>query len=121
MNDVNNLQIGKTPMARIQINIYGKLRKRLPLTREIGTRGVIEMEVPVGETLENVLQRIGVSKDDLYTIFLNNQLLTTKNAMADHLGYQQYCENCHNWELCVTMNDGDVVALFGLDMATLVI
>ncbi len=121
MSDLGNLQIGKTPTVKIRINIYGKLRKRLKLTREEGSRGVIEMEVPAGELLENVLEKIGVSKDDLYTIFLNNQLLTTKNSMADHLGYQQYCEDCHNWELCVTMNDGDVVALFGLDMATLVI
>ena len=121
MSDLNNLSIGKPPTVKIQINVYGKLRKRLKLTREVGTRGVIELEVPQGELLEDVLKRIGVSKDDLYTIFLNSQLLTTKNAMADHLGYQQYCENCHNWELCVTMNDGDVVALFGLDMATLVI
>jgi hypothetical protein len=116
-----NLQIGKAPTAKIQINVYGKLRKRLPLTYEVGTRGVIEMEVPTGELLENVLEQLGVYKEDLYTIFLNNKLLTTKNAMADHLGYQQYCENCHNWELCVTLKDCDKLALFGLDMATLVI
>ena len=121
MSDLNNLQIGKTPTVKITINVYGKLRKRLNLTREVGTKGVIELEVPAGELLEQVLERIGVSKDEIYTIFLNNQLLTTKNSMADHLGYQQFCEDCHNWELCVTMNDGDVVALFGLDMATLVI
>ncbi len=108
-------------MARIQINVYGKLRKRLPLTREVGTKGVIELEVPAGATLDAVLERIGVRKEDIYTIFLNNKLLTTKNSMAEHLGYQQYCEDCHNWDLCVTMKEGDIIALFGLDMATLVI
>ncbi len=107
--------------VRIQINVYGKLRKRLQLTREVGTKGIIELEVPAGEPLEAVLERIGVRKEDIYTIFLNNKLLTTKNSMAEHLGYQQYCEDCHNWDLCVTMKEGDVVALFGLDMATLVI
>ena len=73
------------------------------------------------ERLDDLLERIGVSRDELYTIFLNGKLLTTQSKMADYLGYQQYCEDCHNWDLCVTIKDGDRVALFGLDMATLVI
>jgi len=109
------------PKAKVQINVYGKLRKQVRLTREVGTKGIIDLEVPPGTSLEQVLAQIGLQKEHIYTIFLNNQLLTTKNSMADHLGYQQYCEDCHNWDLCVTLKDGDVVALFGLDMASLVV
>ncbi len=106
---------------KVQINVYGRLRKQAPLSYEVGTKGVIELEIEPHETLEAVLERIGLRKELIYTIFLNNKLLTTKNSMADHLGYQQYCEDCHNWDLCVTLNDGDVLALFGLDMASLVV
>ncbi len=108
-------------MAKITLNLYGKLRKVHKLDREIGTKGIIEVEITPDETLESVLDRVGISIDELYTIFLNGQLLTTHNKMAEHLGYQQYCEECHNWNLCVKLQDGDTVALFGLDMATLVI
>jgi hypothetical protein len=86
-----------------------------------GTQGIIEVEARPMERLEDLLQRIGISMQELYTIFLNGKLLTTHNKMADYLGYQQFCEDCHNWDLCVTIKDGDRLALFGLDMATLVI
>ncbi len=108
-------------MAKVTINLYGKLRKVHKIDREVGTKGIIEAEITEGETLDDLLARIGISRDELYTIFVNSKLLTTKNKMADHLAYQQYCEDCHNWELCVILKDGDNIALFGLDMATLVI
>ncbi len=108
-------------MAHVQINVYGKLRTKFNLTKEIGTRGIIEVDIQEGETLESVFNRVGIRAEELYTIFLNNQLLTTKNSMAQHLGYQQYCEDCHNWDLCVQLKDGDTIAIFGFDMATLVI
>ncbi|NPA91930.1 MAG: hypothetical protein GXO55_10900 [Chloroflexi bacterium] len=108
-------------MSTIQINVYGKLRKKYPLTREVGTRGIIEVPIEEGETLESVFNRVGIRPEELYTIFLNSKLLTTKNSMAEHLGYQQYCEDCHNWDLCVKLKEGDKVAIFGFDMANLVI
>lgn len=108
-------------MAQVQINVYGKLRTKFPLTKEIGTRGIIEVDIEEGETLESVFNRVGIRPEELYTIFLNHELLTTKNSMATHLGYQQYCEDCHNWDLCVKLKDGDTVAIFGFDMANLVI
>ncbi len=108
-------------MAKVTLNLYGKLRKMHPPQREVGTKGIIEVSIEPDETLESVLNRVGIGIDELYTIFLNGKLLTTHNKMAEHLGYQQYCEECHNWNLCVKLQDGDRVALFGLDMATLVI
>ena len=108
-------------MAQVALNLYGKLRKRHPVDEVVGTKGILKVDIDPDETLESVLNRVGIGIDELYTIFLNGQLLTTHNKMAEHLGYQQYCEECHNWNLCVKLQDGDRVALFGLDMATLVI
>ncbi len=108
-------------MAKVTFNLYGKLRKVHKPQKVIGTKGILEVEIEEGQTLESVLEKVGIGIDELYTIFLNGQLLTTHNKMAEHLGYQQYCEECHNWNLCVKLKDGDQVALFGLDMATLVI
>ena len=105
----------------VTILLYGRLRKVHRVDKMIGTQGVIEVEARPMESLDDLLQRIGISMNELYTIFLNGKLLTTHNKMADYLGYQQFCEDCHNWDLCVTIKDGDRLALFGLDMATLVI
>ncbi len=105
----------------VTIYLYGRLRKTHRVDRMNGTQGIIEVEARPMERLEDLLQRIGISMQELYTIFLNGKLLTTHNKMADYLGYQQFCEDCHNWDLCVTIKDGDRLALFGLDMATLVI
>ncbi len=105
----------------VTIVLYGRLRKIYKTDREIGTQGIIEVPARPMETLDDLLQRIGIPRDTLYTVFLNSKLLTTHNRMADYLGYQQFCEDCHNWDLCVTIKDGDRLALFGADMATLVI
>lgn len=105
----------------VTITLYGRLRKKYKVDREVGTQGIIEVPAHPMETLDDLLARVGIPRDELYTIFVNSKLLTTHNKMADYLGYQQVCEDCHNWELCVTIKDGDRVALFGLDMASLVI
>ncbi len=105
----------------VTIVLYGRLRKIYPVDREVGTQGIIEIPPRPMETLDDLLERVGIPRDGLYTIFLNSKLLTTHNKMADYLGYQQFCEDCHNWDLCVTIKDGDRLALFGPDMATLVI
>ena len=105
----------------ITIHLYGRLRKEHRVDSEVGTRGVIEVEARPGESLAGLLQRLGISPQELYTILLNAKLLTTKSKMASHLGYRQVGEDCHSWDLNIIIRDGDQLALFGRDMATLVV
>lgn len=105
----------------VTIHVYGRLRKAHRIDREVGTQGVIEMEALPEESLDGLLQRLGISPQELYTVLLNAKLLTTKSKMARHLGYRQVSEDCHNWDLSTIIRDGDRLALFGEDMATLVV
>jgi predicted methyltransferase len=105
----------------VTIHVYGRLRKAHRVDREVGTRGVIDIEVMSEESLASLLLRLGISPEELYTVLLNARLLTTKSKMASHLGYQQVSEDCHNWDLSTIIRDGDHLALFGRDMATLVV
>lgn len=105
----------------IEIRLYGRLRKLVPHSETSGSSSIMKIEYKENETLETLLERIGIPPEELFTIFVNSKLLTTHNSMARWLEYQQVCENCHNWNLSVNINDGDRIGLFGKDMPALVI
>jgi len=104
----------------IELYLYGKRRRFAPERDEHG-RSVLRVEQRPKETLEMLLERVGIDVDEVYTIFLNAKLLTTRNTMAPWLGYQQVCEECHNWKLSIVLQDGSRLGLFGEDMAALVV
>ena len=68
-----------------------------------------------------LLKRVGIDEDEIYTIFLNASLLITRTKMGPYLGYQQADKQVHVWDLSTPVKDGDRVGLFGRDMATLVV
>ena len=104
----------------IEIHLYGKLRRYAPeATSEQGT--VLKIEPDSGETLNDLLDRLGIPHEELYHIFVNGSLLATHNSMAPWLVYPQAQKNVSNWEMNVPLNDGDRVGLFGEDMASLVV
>lgn len=104
----------------IEIRIYGKLRKHLA---EKGTGGVtiIRVEPEEGEQLIDVLQRIGIEVEDIFTIFYNAGILATHNTMACFLGYRQACKGVNDWTLAIELQDGDRIGVFGDDMSALVV
>jgi len=104
----------------ISIHLYGKLRRHAP-DDSPSSNSVIEVEAIENETLQMLLGRVEISVGELYTIFINSKLLTSRTKIAPFLGYQQVCdENCQTWDLAVTINDGDRIGLFGPDMPALV-
>jgi hypothetical protein len=105
----------------ISIHLYGKLRRYAQQKSPSGD-SVLEVEARENETLQMLLDRVGISVHEIYTIFINAKLLTSRTKMAPLLGYQQVCdENCQTWDLKVIINDGDRIGLFGHDMSGLVV
>lgn len=69
-----------------------------------------------------LFDRAGIDPAELYTIFLNARLLTTRTRIASFLGYQQVLDHdCQAWDLSVIIHDGDRLGLFGHDMPGLVV
>ena len=104
----------------ISIHLYGKLRRYAPNSSASGN-SILEVEANENETLQILLDRIGINANELYTIFINAKLLTSRTQYATYLGYHQVCEeNCQGWDLTVIINDGDRIGFFGPDMPALV-
>jgi len=104
----------------ITIHLYGKLR-RFARNSSPSANSILELEAIEHETLHMLLGRVGIDIGELYTIFLNSKLLTSRTKIAPFLGYQQVCdENCQTWDLNIEITDGDRLGLFGSDMPALV-
>lgn len=104
----------------ISIHLYGKLRQHANESSP-SRDSIIQVEAKENESLQMLLDRVGISTDELYTIFINAKLLTSRTKFATYLGYHQVREeNCQSWDLNVNINDGDRIGLFGPDMSALV-
>ena len=105
----------------IEIHLYGKLRRFAPDKSAAGN-SILQVASQKNETLESLLDRIGIEADELHTIFLNSKLLTTRVRIAPYLGYQQVDdEDCLGWNLTVVIQDGDRLGFFGSDVSGLII
>ncbi|HIE37608.1 MAG TPA: hypothetical protein EYP77_00785 [Anaerolineae bacterium] len=106
----------------VEVHLYGKLRRYAPDPRP-DRESVIRLEFQPGETVGAVLERLGISSDEIAHIFKNGALLTTCNSMAPWLRYQQAREGMPNCDLGleVSVQDGDRLGLFGRNMPLLVV
>ena len=68
-------------MDTIDIRLYGKLRHFVK-EPETGHDNLMRIAPQPGETLEQLLARIGISLEEIYTIFLNSKLLASRSKMA---------------------------------------
>jgi hypothetical protein len=104
----------------VDICLFGKLR-RFVKEPEAGHDNLMRIAPQPEETLEQLLARIGIPLDEIYTIFLNSKLLASRSLMAYRMGYQQVNEDPLDWNLEVAVKAGDRIGLFGRDMAALVV
>ena len=107
-------------MEMVDIRLFGKLR-RFVKEPQAGHDNLMRIAPQPEETLEQLLARIGIPLDEIYTIFLNSKLLASRSLMAYRMGYQQVHENPLDWNLEVALKEGDRIGLFGGDMAALVV
>jgi hypothetical protein len=104
----------------IEIHVYGKLR-RYADRFDFDENNAIHLPPEPDQTVASLLKRMGISKEDIYTIFLNSKLLVARSNMAVWLRYRQVRGNPFNWDLNVPIDSGDRIGLFGRDMAALVV
>jgi hypothetical protein len=107
-------------MEMVDIRLYGKLRHFVK-EPEAGHDNLMRIAPRPEETLQQLLARIGISLDEIYTIFLNSKLLASRSKIAYWMGYQQVNEDPLDWNLEVAVKSGDRIGLFGRDMAALVV
>lgn len=106
----------------VEIRFYGQLRR---FAEDSRPNVVSSRRLPEGEagTVGQVLEHLGIPAEDLGHVFLNGRLLQTRATMSLWLGYPDASERVPTgrtaWE--TPLRSGDRVALFGQDMALLVI
>ena len=100
-----------------EIRLYGKLRRYAKDSPD----SIIQVTPESNETLEILLNRLGIPLDDIYSIFYNSKLLAARSGMARWIGYQQVRSNPFDWDLNITVKPSDRIGLFGRDMAALVV
>ena len=105
----------------IEIYLYGKLR-RYAADPSPKRDSVIQVAPQPNENVEAVLSRVGIEVDEVYHVFLNGNLLATRNTMAPWLGYRQARASVlNNWNMDHPIQAGDRIGLFAEDMASLVV
>jgi hypothetical protein len=104
----------------VEIHLFGKLRRYAKNTGE-ETDYVIKISPQVDDTIDSLLDRAGISAEDIYSIFFNRNLLAARSGMASWLRHRQVRENPFDWDLNIPIKSGDRIALFGRDMAALVV
>ena len=104
----------------VDIRVFGKLRR---FVKELEARhdNLMRIELQPDETLQQLLARLEIPIEEIYTIFLNSKLLATRTLIAYRMGDQQVNESPLDWTLEVALQEGDRVGLFGRDMAALVV
>ena len=104
----------------VEIHLFGKLRRYAKKTGEQAD-DVIKISPQADETIDSLLDRLGVSAEDIYSVFFNRKLLAARSGMASWLRHSQVRDNPFDWDLNIPVKPGDRIALFGSDMAALVV
>jgi hypothetical protein len=101
----------------VEIRLYGKLRRYAGDNPDY----IIRITPDAHETLDMLLDRLGIPSEEIYSIFFNSKLLAARSGMARWMGYQQVRTDPFDWDLKVAVNPSDRIGLFGRDMAALVV
>lgn len=109
----------------IEVHLYGGLREHAPDSRARG-ESIARLEPQPGETVASVLERLGIPAKDVYHIFLNGAIVTSRNSMAPWLRYQEVAGRGtkrpgRTQALNTRVRDGDRLGLFARDMPLLVV
>jgi molybdopterin converting factor small subunit len=110
----------------VEIHLYGNLRRHASDPRP-DQESVVRLEPQPGETVGTTLERLGISFSEVYHIFLNGALLSTRNSMAPWLKYQKVHDDVSEQAssrvqgLDTPIQSGDRLGLFARDMGLLVI
>ena len=102
----------------VEIHVYGKLRRYVNDGRR-GSVRVIRLQPRSDETVTSLLAKMRIPVDEINHIFVNAQLLVSRNSVAPYLGYPQSRSDLSDWDLNVPVGVGDRIGIFGMDMGML--
>lgn len=102
-----------------KVHLYGKLRRGMQHPEKAG--GIVHVQPEPEETVAGLLKRLRLHEEDVYSIFLNHRLPAAKSGMACWVGYRKAGPDPLSGDLNVPVRPDDRLALFGRDMALLVI
>jgi len=102
----------------LEIHLYGSLRRYAPDSRP-DRESVVRVEPQPKDTVGIMLEQLGISVEQVYHIFLNGALLSTKNTMAQWLKYQQPGARARGLDTPVQADDR--LGLFPITMGLLVV
>jgi len=102
----------------VEIHLYGKLRHHNHSSQS-GKGGVIVFEPRSEETIASLLEQVEIPVDEINHIFFNSKLLATRTKMASFMGFRQAGSSLSDWDLDISVDNGDRIGLFGRDMAVL--
>ena len=106
----------------IEVLLYGELR-RCAKQRMTSDQPVIQLSVGEGETVGDLLHKLGIDPTLVGQVFLNHKLLSSRCSMAPWLGYQSAKERVpigHSY-LDAPVHSGDRLGVFPTRMAMLVV
>ncbi len=66
----------------VEVRLYGKLR-RFGTLKEVNSDSTVAVEVSEGETVQAVLRRLGVAREEVSNIFLNGRLAGPEQEVKD--------------------------------------
>ncbi|HLB11810.1 MAG TPA: MoaD/ThiS family protein [Dehalococcoidia bacterium] len=66
----------------LEVRLYGKLR-RFAAKKEVSSDSLIMVELPDVETVQGVLERIGVAREEVSNVFLNGRLAGLEQQVKD--------------------------------------
>ena len=106
----------------VEVRLYGSLRRYAPDSRP-NRESVVCLEPQLGETVGTALERLGILPAEVYHVFLNGALLSTRNSMAPWLKYQKVrgASEQGSQGLNTPVQSGDRLGVFARDMGLLVI
>ena len=109
-------RVNRMKEQAIEVHLYGRLRRYAPDPRP-DRNSVVYLEPQASDTVAEALAYLDLSPEEVYHVFLNGALLTTRNSMAPWLKYQRSASSGLDTEL----RPGDRLGLFAQDMALLVV
>ncbi len=110
----------KEETTMTDIHIYGKLRDFAENLAHDKT-GVVRITPESHETVQSLLERLGLPVARVHTIFFNHKVLAARTKMALWIGHRQVRDTPFDWNLDIPVKPGDRIGLFGRDMSALVV
>lgn len=103
----------------VEIHLYGNLRSQV-LNNLLAGESILELSLEGSDTVESIINRLGVKPDQISTIFVNSKIFVTRSNKSMVYGFIQVGDDPLAWDLSLAVEHGDRIGIFGNDMPLIV-